>query len=1589
MSSATASGGGNIIVALPAGTPSEPDCWIHIVKFSQTSIATSVLATSGTNISVGFSIETILFGYGGQNVNSRDLTVCPENCKIFNGFKIDGFDGNANLPIEVTCDNTTEIILFQVKLGRGKTPENYYSINTVNFNHDNINNILFVSSSIIKKLDLDKIEDAWIPYVPSISSNALTISSSSSSSSTGNYYSNYLREKCPVIFYLFCNDNVPTSIPQEYLKHLLNLMIIDISKFAEEPGALENIITHASRNLTTEIKTKISNLFLTIQQQQQYNLPIAFVTAMDYPKLIEVSSEETRKKIEQHLFMQCEQLTTYEGKLPNKMMPSQLFVKMRQNYEETSSHPWGFVKLNLIPNGQDMEPNQRLSIRKCGENTLLVNTVFDPEPMYVLNQGTRLMEENAKYMSTQQQHQEIEFSNSKFKRKNFAPNSKQIFGPFKKIYPHGMSNKRIADDVEMQKILNIIKNPGGIALIIGYGASGAGKTSSLIYFNKGATEAERIGILMQLLNEMKDVANTITVYSTELCDNTQNGYQGCDDPEVVGNGVTFTWHQTPPTDWASWKPNEPFVPGYYTDHDEIDVKNPQRIQMLFDLGEIPALKLNNPIGSLPTKINIKWCSIGQYSQIIVDSNRNVAGTSNNQNSSRSHEIMTCVCNLNNNGGKSLLVVGDLAGAESKFACELPSIIQAFANLKNDNDKSGRDARYYYDRANPANVPEVRDDIADFTNDDKVCEMFSIDQELLNYAKVVFFYMVNSLLNNGNSSNFTGNSSQSTLLSLIPSGINSSITPASSVLLGIKQHWEKGKRSTSKTIIAAQTITESQSMNTTPANVEECIKMFKALIKQPNPIKDPVSTLTTDPNMIKQVEDLVYQYMVSNAHQVVSDPNAMVLISSLHNPIIIQIHTTNVHIGQISNYTQVYKITEDVSFKTDMLMSNIFVSRRPAEFYNEIQKLAGQKGYCRMDACFTTNSASTANPGFTVEQIDDVIAQKPNGKTFYICLFGTKTTSIGKIVEDWQDSQTKILGVIKIKKMLGQPNTNDGKVQTSYLIDYAPYSTTLQSTATFKKENLLYRTDIQQQMYSYLQSTALNTVKPQSFNIGTGTLSVTTRLLQSNEWSEWKKVDKNAINSVIDGIENKLTNGNLTGSNNYYCAITVSNDQLLGTIQVPGLMEIKFTSAAAAKPTMSVRYQLEEHLIQKFSGQNNQSAKTIIDILTSYKFYVGIRPLVIKECKFRGQEGERINDALINLPPGIKMVYAVKNAGKPILPLSVLSGTDMLNKPLDQILFNMEITDETIIQVIDKSNILKSIFSFVIDPKINIFNFVGNTSKGQQYKTICEHLDVILMCVINISKKTEKPTKQENLQYLSIDGLHRLYIEIDKDRGDIDAIKLTDRKKTVKKLIDAYYSKLDQYITDPNTKTCSVNQTVLDIKNLIGNPKYTIKDKDNISFTTDTRGCNDIPFEQDLQDDSTNSSSSAAGGGAAGGGAVKSSSTSKFATVTIDNIFNSIPQNQIDWSLLHILMRIRIVDTDSPEQKQKNVDLFISTLKLIIDAFDVFNSPTIIGTIKTMSNLINGISTDLSQDDPHYTNVIETNTKSKKILNLTNNEIPSQ
>jgi hypothetical protein len=97
-----------------------------------------------------------------------------------------------------------------------------------------------------------------------------------------------------------------------------------------------------------------------------------------------------------------------------------------------------------------------------------------------------------------------------------------LFGRMNQIFLPHYSNEEVAQN--MESIIDLITNPVGQKKLftIGYGASGAGKTSSLIYLNKGALE-NREGIIIHLCNRLAAMGyKTAEIQTKEFFSSPQN-----------------------------------------------------------------------------------------------------------------------------------------------------------------------------------------------------------------------------------------------------------------------------------------------------------------------------------------------------------------------------------------------------------------------------------------------------------------------------------------------------------------------------------------------------------------------------------------------------------------------------------------------------------------------------------------------------------------------------------------------------------------------------------------------------------------------------------------------------------------------------------------------------------------------------------------------------------------------------------------------------------------------------------------------------------------------------------------------------------
>jgi hypothetical protein len=264
--------------------------------------------------------------------------------------------------------------------------------------------------------------------------------------------------------------------------------------------------------------------------------------------------------------------------------------------------------------------------------------------------------------------------------------NKYLFGEFSKIFKPNMNNEEIADN--METIKEKIKNNQPL-FIIGYGASGAGKTSSLIYFNKN----EENGILINLCNQLGSMDgedgnyNKIELSCKEFYHTDKE--QSLSNPEhndVSNNGlpIEFIYNGT------EFVLNDDYK---HSTHHQYRLRKK-------DVSGNATNEINNE-----TNFN-KGSPLGKVIIHLIDTDRFVKATTNNPNSSRSHTLV--FVKLLGKDKYANIIIGDFAGVENTFACENPNTIKAFLNVKRDNvkDKNGKPIPYYSTEAYNGNPDPI-------------------------------------------------------------------------------------------------------------------------------------------------------------------------------------------------------------------------------------------------------------------------------------------------------------------------------------------------------------------------------------------------------------------------------------------------------------------------------------------------------------------------------------------------------------------------------------------------------------------------------------------------------------------------------------------------------------------------------------------------------------------------------------------------------------------------------------------------------------------------------------------------------------------
>jgi len=313
------------------------------------------------------------------------------------------------------------------------------------------------------------------------------------------------------------------------------------------------------------------------------------------------------------------------------------------------------------------------------------------------------------------------------------------FGKFTRIFYPKLSNKEVASNIPeiTEKLLQ-----GKPVFMLGYGASGAGKTSTLIYFNR----AKENGILIELCRILaskgytKLGVSTDEVYDTFHFNEHENKQR--QDPTVIrvpceGNiEFSFKMSEEKRAEFSNKKSRN-----IYIEDEEIFNSKEFRLDKDYEHNNTHIYRTDkelsdsdlksyifNSVASHLSVTNRKFSansSLGELVTYLVDTDRLVKATTNNPNSSRSHTLVylkfTLVdChaigmkldeeNPINSGDDPAsriideiskkthtafkmrklpqevnLIIGDFAGVENEFTCDKLNTVFNFANIKDEKE----------------------------------------------------------------------------------------------------------------------------------------------------------------------------------------------------------------------------------------------------------------------------------------------------------------------------------------------------------------------------------------------------------------------------------------------------------------------------------------------------------------------------------------------------------------------------------------------------------------------------------------------------------------------------------------------------------------------------------------------------------------------------------------------------------------------------------------------------------------------------------------------------------------------------------------
>ena len=308
-------------------------------------------------------------------------------------------------------------------------------------------------------------------------------------------------------------------------------------------------------------------------------------------------------------------------------------------------------------------------------NTLTMEYNDDTYPYYT-KQGNDFLPSSQAQDIAKTDKTQFDIDSSNRFLENIKYKQKYLLGKFNKIFLPNELNTNIAEKLYEEFYSNPNADKGYSPLILlGYGSSGSGKTSSLIYLSDEVVpvenESDREGIVIKLCNLLGEKTySTIEVFSEEY-------YKNYNDQSPFIKKENYGGDHNTPYKFIYLPQSKSFV----TNTDQKFNWN-QNHKYRFKQGQ-------QGQGQVQAQENPS--TLSEALIYLIDTDRFVKATTNNPSSSRSHSILYLTLKKTADDTKPIrIVLCDLAGIENKFDCTNKNIVSAFLNIKRQNS----DVPYY-------------------------------------------------------------------------------------------------------------------------------------------------------------------------------------------------------------------------------------------------------------------------------------------------------------------------------------------------------------------------------------------------------------------------------------------------------------------------------------------------------------------------------------------------------------------------------------------------------------------------------------------------------------------------------------------------------------------------------------------------------------------------------------------------------------------------------------------------------------------------------------------------------------------------------